>query len=315
MSVSYQTFDGPLLLAVEIDDPRSLPKLHQLTAAMGATSGVAEVAPPQLNQAHDAAIIQVIPTTSPQDQATSDLVRRLRDVQISYELPEGAIVHVGGGTATFIDLSDRITNALPWFIGAVVFLSFLLLMVVFRSLLVPLKAAILNLLSIGASYGVIVVIFLWGWGRSLLGIDKPVPVVSFVPMFMFAVLFGLSMDYEVFLLSRVREEYLRSGNNVKSVVTESRPRPEDHERGAHHDRGLPELVTEPDPVAQMFGIGLAVAVFIDATIVRIVLVPATMVLLGDANWWLPPWLDRMLPKMQLEVTEVPELEGEPIPVA
>ena len=180
---------------------------------------MAAVTPPQPNEAGDAAIIQVIPTTSPQDQATTDLVQRLRDETIPAATPEGAVVHVGGGTATFIDLSDRITNALPWFIGAVVLLSFLLLMVVFRSILVPLKAAVLNLLSIGAAYGVVVAIFQWGWGRSLLGIDQLIPIVSFVPMMMFAVLFGLSMDYEVFLLSRIREEYLKTGKNVESVVS------------------------------------------------------------------------------------------------
>ena len=180
---------------------------------------MAAVPPPQPNEAGDAAIIQVIPTTSPQDQATTELVRRLRDETIPGATPEGAVVHVGGGTATFIDLSDRITNALPWFIGAVVLLSFLLLMVVFRSVLVPLKAAVLNLLSIGAAYGVVVAIFQWGWGRSLLGIDQLIPIVSFVPMMMFAVLFGLSMDYEVFLLSRIREEYLKTGKNVESVVS------------------------------------------------------------------------------------------------
>ena len=212
-------FNGPLLLAVEIDDPAALQELDQLTSAIASTDGVAAVTPPQPNEAGDAAIIQVIPTTSPQDQATTELVRRLRADTIPGATPDGAVVHVGGGTATFIDLSDRITNALPWFIGAVVLLSFLLLMVVFRSVLVPLKAAVINLLSIGAAYGVIVAIFQWGWGRSLIGIDQLIPIVSFVPMMMFAVLFGLSMDYEVFLLSRIREEYLKTGKNVDRVVS------------------------------------------------------------------------------------------------
>jgi putative drug exporter of the RND superfamily len=308
-------FNGPLLLAVEIDDPSALPQLDGLTSAIEATPGVAAVSPPQPSPAEDAAIIQVIPTTSPQDQATSDLVRQLRDVTIPQATPDGALVHVGGGTATFIDLSDRITNALPWFIGAVVLLSFLLLMVVFRSVLVPLKAAVMNLLSIGASYGVIVVIFQWGWGRSLLGIDQSIPVVSFVPMMMFAVLFGLSMDYEVFLLSRIREEYLRSGNNVQSVVTGISTTARVITSAALIMIAVfLSFVIEPDPIAQMFGIGLAVAVFIDATIVRIVLVPATMVLLGDLNWWLPPWLDRIMPKMHLEVADESVREGEPVPV-
>jgi RND superfamily putative drug exporter len=309
-------FNGPLLLAVEIDDPAALQGLEGLTAAIAATDGVAAVTPPQPNEAGDAAIIQVIPTTSPQDQATTDLVRRLRDDAIPGATPEGAIVHVGGATATFIDLSDRITNALPWFIAAVVLLSFLLLMVVFRSVLVPLKAALLNLLSIGAAYGVVVVIFQWGWGRSLLGIDQLIPIVSFVPMMMFAVLFGLSMDYEVFLLSRIREDYLKTGNNVESVVTGISTTARVITSAALIMIAVfLSFVTQPDPVAQMFGIGLAVAVLIDATIVRIVLVPAAMVLLGDANWWLPGWLDRILPKMTLELAEDPEAEEqEPVPV-
>ena len=244
-------FNGPLLLAVEIDDPAALQELEQLTSAIESTEGVAAVTPPQPNEAGDAAIIQVIPTTSPQDQATTELVRRLRDDTIPAATPEGAVVHVGGGTATFIDLSDRIPNALPWFIGAVVLLSFLLLMVVFRSILVPLKAAVLNLLSIGAAYGVVVVIFQWGWGRSLLGIDQLIPIVSFVPMMMFAVLFGLSMDYEVFLLSRIREEYLKTGKNVESVVERHLHHgPRDHERRAHHDRGVPELRDPAGPGRQ-----------------------------------------------------------------
>ena len=310
-------FNGPLLLAVELDDPAAFQQLDQLTTAIAATPGVAAVSPPQPNQAGDAAIIQVIPTTSPQDQATTELVRRLRDDVIPSATPDGAVVYIGGGTATFIDLSDRITNALPWFIGAVVLLSFLLLMVVFRSILVPLKAAVLNLLSIGAAYGVIVMIFQWGWGRSLLGIDQLIPIVSFVPMMMFAVLFGLSMDYEVFLLSRIREEYLKTGNNVESVVSGISTTARVITSAALIMIAVfLSFVSQPDPVAKMFGIGLAVAVFIDATVVRIVLVPATMVLLGDANWWLPGWLDRILPKMSLETASDPEvdIDEEPVPV-
>jgi putative drug exporter of the RND superfamily len=308
-------FNGPLLLAVEIDDASALQGLEQLTSAIESTEGVAAVSPPQPNEEGNAAIIQVFPTTSPQDEATTDLVRRLRDETIAEATPEGAVVHVGGATATFIDLSDRITNALPWFIGAVVLLSFLLLMVVFRSVMVPIKAALLNLLSIGAAYGVVVVIFQWGWGRSLLGIDQLIPIVSFVPMMMFAVLFGLSMDYEVFLLSRIREDYLRTGNNVESVVTGIATTARVITSAALIMIAVfLSFVTQPDPVAQMFGIGLAVAVFIDATMVRVVLVPATMVLLGDANWWLPGWLDRILPKMNLEVAEESEAEEAAVPV-
>ncbi|MEX0755511.1 MAG: MMPL family transporter [Actinomycetota bacterium] len=305
-------FNGPLLLAIEIDDPAAAQQLPRLQAALADTEGVAAVSPPQSNEAGDAAIMQVIPATSPQDHATTQLVHTLRDEVIPAATPDGALVHVGGGTATFIDLSDRITQALPWFIGAVVVLSFLLLMVVFRSLLVPLKAALLNLLSIGAAYGVVVAIFQWGWGASLLGIEESIPIVSFVPMIMFAILFGLSMDYEVFLLSRVREEYLKSGNNVESVVDGITTTARVITSAALIMIAVfLSFVTQADPIVKMFGIGLATAVFIDATIVRVVLVPATMVLLGDANWWLPGWLDRLLPKMDLEGTE--NLEPDPTP--
>jgi RND superfamily putative drug exporter len=310
-------FNGPLLLSVEIEDPAALAGLEGLTAAIGATEGVAAVSPPQPNPAGDAAIVQVVPTTSPQDPATSELVHRLRDETIPPATPDGAIVYVGGLTATFIDLSERVTNALPWFIGAVVLLSFLLLMIVFRSILVPLKAAVLNLLSIGAAYGVTVAIFQWGWGRSLLGIEDSIPIVSFVPMMMFAVLFGLSMDYEVFLLSRIREEYLRSRNNVESVVIGISTTARVITSAALIMIAVfLSFVALPDPVAKMFGIGLATAVFIDATIVRVVLVPSTMVLLGDANWWLPRWLDRILPRMSFENGHVPaehlEESAEPV---
>ncbi|MGZ8592994.1 MAG: MMPL family transporter, partial [Actinomycetota bacterium] len=296
-------FNGPLLLSVEIADPSALDGLEGLAAAIQGTEGVAAVSPPTPNPAGDAAVIQVIPTTSPQQEETSALVHRLRDETIPSATPDGATVYVGGLTATFIDLTERVTNALPWFIGAVVLLSFLLLMVVFRSILVPLKAAVMNLLSIGASYGVIVAIFQWGWGRSLLGIEDPIPIVSFVPMMMFAVLFGLSMDYEVFLLSRIREEYLRTRNNVESVVTGISTTARVITSAALIMIAVfLSFVALPDPIAKMFGIGLATAVFIDATIVRVVLVPATMMLIGDANWWLPRRLARILPDMHFEGT-------------
>ena len=309
-------FNGPLLLSVEIQDPDALGRLDGLVAALESAGGVAAVSTPQPNEAGDAAIVQVIPTTSPQDPQTSVLVHRLRDETIPAATPAGAIVYVGGLTATFIDLSERVTNALPWFIGAVVLLSFVLLMIVFRSILVPLKAAVMNLLSIGASYGVIVAIFQWGWGRSLLGIEDSIPIVSFVPMMMFAVLFGLSMDYEVFLLSRVREEYVRTRNNVESVVTGISTTARVITSAALIMIAVfLSFVALPDPIAKMFGIGLATAVLIDATIVRVVLVAATMMLLGDANWWLPRWLDRRLPTMQFEGgDEVEDVEREPVAV-
>ena len=205
------------------------------------------------------------------------------------------------GRAMVTDLTDRITSRLPVFIAAVVAMSFLLLMIVFRSILVPLKAALMNLLSIAAAYGVLVAVFQWGWGEELIGLHSTMPINPFLPLIMFAILFGLSMDYEVFLLSRVREEYVATGDNHEAVV-----------------RGLSStarvitsaalimisvfgaFVLSDDPNGKLFGVGLAVAVLIDATLVRMVLVPATMSLLGRANWWLPGWLDRILPHLDLE---------------
>ena len=204
---------------------------------------------------------------------------------------------------------------MPLFIAAVILLSFLLLTLVFRSVLVPLKAALLNLLSIGAAYGVLVMVFQWGWGIGLIGLESTVPIVSFIPMFMFAVLFGLSMDYEVFLLSRVREEYLVTGDNETSVI--------------HGIASTARVITSAalimisvflgfvlgdDPTIKMFGLGLATAIFVDATIVRVVLVPATMKLMGTANWWIPGWLDRLLPIIHIEGEgglPEPEMEAEP----
>jgi RND superfamily putative drug exporter len=215
------------------------------------------------------------------------------------------------------DLTDRITDRLPLFIAAVVAMSFLLLMVVFRSILVPLKAALMNLLSIAAAYGVLVAVFQWGWGASLIGLHSTMPINPFLPLIMFAILFGLSMDYEVFLLSRIREEYVASGDNHEAVV--------------HGLSSTARVITSAalimisvfgafvlgdDPNGKLFGVGLAVAVLIDATLVRMVLVPSTMELLGDKNWWIPKWLNKILPKISVEgqhhIAPVPasELEGE-----
>jgi RND superfamily putative drug exporter len=295
-------FNGPLVLAVELDGATA-GDLAPLTAAVADDPGVQAVAPLRPNAEGTAAVLQVIPTTAPQHEGTTELVHRLRDRVIPEALAgtPGAEVHVGGQTAVFIDMSDQVSSRLPWFVGAVIGLSVLLLMVVFRSIAVPLKAAAMNLLSIGAAYGVIVAVFQWGWLKGLFGVSETVPIVSFMPMMLFAVLFGLSMDYEVFLLSRVREEYVQHGDNDAAVV----------EGIAATARVITSaalimisvfgaFVLGDDPVVKMFGLGLATAVLIDATVVRIVLVPATMRLLGERNWWLPGWLDRLLPHLDLE---------------
>jgi RND superfamily putative drug exporter len=294
-------FNGPILVVVELptaDDAATLARIH---SAVEADPGIAAATAPVLNAAGDTAVFTANPTTSPQAEATDQLVRHLR-TEVVPDAVEGTDARVSlTGRAMLTDLTDRITNRLPLFIAAVVAMSFLLLMIVFRSILVPLKAAVMNLLSIAAAYGVLVAVFQWGWGKGLIGLHDTMPINPFLPLIMFAILFGLSMDYEVFLLSRVREEYVKTGDNHEAVV-----------RGLS---GTARVITSAalimisvfgafvlseDPNGKLFGVGLAVAVFIDATLVRMVLVPATMSLLGNANWWLPVWLDRILPHLDLE---------------
>ena len=287
--------NGPLVVAVDVSDDAGL--VTPLRRAVAADAGIASVTPAEVDPEAGVASFVAIPTTGPQDETTGTTVERLRaDVLPSVLDDSQAEAHIGGLTATFLDLGQQVTERLPRLIIAVIALSFLLLVVVFRSIVVPLKAALLNLLGIGASYGVIVAVFQWGWAKDLVGLEGSVPVVSFIPLFMFAILFGLSMDYEVFLLSRVREHYAATGDNTEAVV--------------HGIAGSARVITSAalimvsvflgfvaanDPFTKMFGLGLATAIAVDATIVRMVLVPALMRLLGDWNWWLPGWLDRLLP--------------------
>jgi putative drug exporter of the RND superfamily len=298
--------NGPLLLAAETPGGQSdLQALEGLSRDLNETEGVAFATEPIPNDSGDAAIIQVQPTTSPQDKETAHLVNRLRDDVVPDAVAGStADVKVGGATAAVVDFSRYIADRLPWFIGAVLVLSFLLLTVVFRSLLVPLKAVIMNLLSVGAAYGILVAVFQWGWGDSLLGVGREGPIEAWIPIFLFAVIFGLSMDYEVFLLSRIREDYDRTHDNATAVanglavtarvITAA---------AAIMFCVFMSFVLGDDRSLKMFGFGLAMAVLIDATIVRLVLVPATMELLGDRNWWLPRWLDRMLPVVHVEAEE------------
>ena len=277
--------NGPLLVAST--DPQAL---EQTTQTIRETPGVAFVSEPQRNDSDDAALLTVVPTTSPQDSATSDLVDRLRA-----ELP--ADVLVGGTTAAFVDQSELVSARLPLFIAGVVGLSFLLLLAAFRSPLIALKAGVMNLLSVGAAYGVISLFAQGTWAGELIGIDTATPVAPFIPVMMFAILFGLSMDYEVFLLSRVREEYLRHGDTAKAVS-------EGLARTARVITAAAAImvavflafVTSPEPFLKLLGIGMATAILVDATIVRMLLVPALMQLVGRANWWIPDWLDRVLPR-------------------
>ncbi len=292
-------FSGPLLVALDTANV-SDQELKVLATALQNDPGVAFVQPPERSPVGEAAIILIFPTTTPQDPETVALLNRIRGPIFSSVLSDQGRAHVGGATASFADLSERVQTRLPIFIAGVIGLSFILLMLVFRSILVPVKAALLNLLSIGAAYGVLVMVFQWGWGRGLIGLQESVPIVSFIPMFMFAVLFGLSMDYEVFLLSRVKEEYLLSGDNSQSVIFGI----------SNTARVITSaalimisvflgFVTNPDPIMKMMGLGLATAIFVDATIVRVVLVPASMKLMGDANWWFPRWLE-WLPRLDIE---------------
>ncbi len=302
---------GPMVVAVDVSRDRSV--VEPLVSALVADPGIASAEAAPVDATSDVAVVIARPTTTPQDAATARTLDRVRSEVLPAALADSpATAHVGGYTATMSDLSQRVEERLPIFLVAVVGMSYLLLMVLFRSILVPLKAAVLNLLSVAAAYGVLVMVFQWGWAASLIGLESTVPIISFIPLFMFAILFGLSMDYEVFLLSRVREEYLRTGDNGYAVV-----------RGIGVTArtiscGAAIMVSVfvgfgfgDDPVLKMLGLGLATAVFLDATLVRLVLVPATMKLLGDANWWLPAWLDRLLPKRDLDVAadDLPVMRG------
>jgi putative drug exporter of the RND superfamily len=306
-------FNGPLVLAADLPAGASgRTAIADVQRAVARTPGVASVTPPQLNRAGDAATLTVIPSSSPQDQRTSDLVQTLRDDVIpSATRGTNVRVHVGGATATLEDLADKIASRLPIFIALVVGLSVILLMAVFRSLWVPLVSAVFNLLSILAAYGVVVAVFQWGWGSSLLGIDGDVPIVSFVPLFMFAILFGLSMDYNVFLQSRIREEYQRGLAPRQSVIVAlSRVAKIILAAGAIMTAVFLGFVSDPDVVVKTIGLGLAVAILIDVLVVRLVVAPAVITLLGDRAWTLPRWLDRALPRISLEGDELqPEPAG------
>jgi RND superfamily putative drug exporter len=298
--------NGPLLLTAELSSPQDLQVLVGLTETLSATDGVADAVGPIPNTPQDpaaaqAAIIQLTPTTGPQDEATADLVNSLRnDVIPDATEGTGVVVNVSGSVAANIDFSSYLAQRIPIFFVAVLSLSFLLLMMVFRSVLVPLKAVIMNMLSIGGAYGIVVAVFGWGWGASLFNTAGG-PIEPFLPMMMFAIVFGLSMDYEVFLLSRVKEEFDRTGDPKGSVadglaatarvITAA---------AAIMIVVFAGFVLEDNRIIKMFGLGLASAVFLDATFVRMLLVPATMELLGARNWWLPKWLDRILPTLNVE---------------
>jgi putative drug exporter of the RND superfamily len=309
--------NGPLLLAVDIPKGAAdtAGQLDALQRAVGDTPGVAAVPAPSVSADGEMATITAIPTTAPQDARTSELLERLRGEVIPQAIAGTPLrVYVGGNVAGFEDVTDKVAARLPLFISVVIGLSVLLLVMVFRSLWIPLVSALFNLLSVAAAYGVVVAVFQEGFGASVIGADSGVPIISFLPVMLFAILFGLSMDYNVFLLSRIHEAYNVGDRPRESVI---------HGMGRIGKvvvfAGLImagvflSFVTQNDLIGKMFGLGLGLAILIDVLIVRMVIAPAVVTLLGDRAWWLPAWLDRALPNISLEGRQEPQdvLEPEP----
>jgi RND superfamily putative drug exporter len=298
-------YNGPLKLIARVDNPAQQAAFTKVTAAVAQTSGVVRVTAPKviLGQVGKpgVATADVYPTGSPQDASTTNLLHRLRDQVVPSSSSSGVHVLIGGQTAIFDDFSSVLSNKLPLFIGVVVLLSFLLLTAVFRSLLIPAMAALMNLLTAGASFGLITAVFQWGWGASLLGIDKTGPIEAFVPVMMFAIVFGLSMDYQVFLVTRIYEEWHRRGDN-RAAVTHGLAATGRTITAAAAIMVLVfgAFILGGERVIELFGLGLAGAVLLDALVVRSVLVPGLMLLAGKANWWLPRSLDRVLPHLNVE---------------
>ena len=305
--------NGPLVIAAELPDRTAAGDIDSLAQRLRDEDGVAFVAEPTINQAGDAALLTVIPSTSPQAAETEDLVERLRTDVVPDELGDSGIVaQIGGVTAALDDQSVYITDRMPLFIAGVVGLSFLLLLVAFHSPLISLKAAVMNLLSVGAAYGVMTLVAKGGAVGELIGIDHEVPIAPFMPVMMFAILFGLSMDYEVFLISRIREEYLRHGDTSRAVADGlAKTARVITAAAAIMVVVFLAFLAAPDTFLKLFGIGLASAIFLDATVVRMVLVPAVMQLLGKRNWWIPDWLERLLPRLDVERVAVGTAEARP----
>jgi RND superfamily putative drug exporter len=296
-------FNGPLILAADLPPGTDPTRLDAITEALRGDPGVAFVSPPRPNDPArpTAAVWNLVPTSGPQDEDTVALLKRLRnEVLPGPEATAGVEVAVTGTVAVNNDFSNFLEARLPFFFAAVLALSFLLLMVVFRSLLVPLKAVVMNLLSIGAAYGIVVALFQWGWLADITGV-QPAPIEPWAPMMLFAIVFGLSMDYEVFLLSRVREEWRRSGDSRNSVADGLAATAKVITAAAAIMVFVfGSFILEQERVVKLMGVGLATAILLDATVVRMLLVPATMELLGDRNWWLPRWLGRVVPDVDVE---------------
>ncbi|MGW6394371.1 MMPL family transporter [Streptomyces sp. NPDC055103] len=297
--------NGPLTLVTGLDGADDRVALDQLPTELSATRGVASVSPVTYNSSGDTAVLTVVPDSSPQSKATSDLVDRIRqDVLPKAEAGTSLDVHVGGVTASYDDFAEIIVGKLPLFVGVVIALGCLLLLLAFRSIGIPLKAAAMNVAAVAAAFGVVVAIFQWGWGSELLGLGSAGPIEPFLPVIMVSVLFGLSMDYQVFLVSRMYEEWLETGDNRRAVrVGLAETSRVINSAAVIMIAVFLAFVLSGDRVIAMFGIGLAAAVALDAFVLRTLLVPALMHLLGGANWWLPKRLDRILPRISIEPPE------------
>jgi RND superfamily putative drug exporter len=293
--------NGPILLAVAINKPSALGSVENLPQRLRSLPGVAAILPAVLNRSNTAATIVLIPTTSPQSDATKTLITRIRDRLPAALGGADATAYVGGATATYIDVGNKISSDMPLFFTVVIVLGFLILMSVFRSLLVPLIAALMNVLSIGVALGVLVAVFQWGWFDGLIGVSRTGPIESFLPMMLFAILFGLSTDYQVFLVGRMHEEHLHGRRNAEAV-----------ENGLALTTRL--IVAAALIMGSVFisfafgdlrqlkevGLGLGVAILVDALVIRLFVVPSLFQILGEKTWWFPRWLDRLVPNISLE---------------
>jgi putative drug exporter of the RND superfamily len=293
--------NGPLLVVADMSRGDGA-VLQRLQAELGNTAGVATLSPPRLNPAGDTALITVVPSTGPQEAATEDLVQTLRDDVIPAATKgTGAEVHVGGATAANIDINTSVADRLALLIGGVVVVSMLLLLVAFRSVVIAITAAVMNLLSVAAAYGVVAFFLKGGWAGKLIGIDTATPLAAFVPVIMFALLFGLSMDYEVFLISRVREAWVRTRNNSQSITTGLASTGRVITAAAAIMIVVFASIVPSDQVfIKISGVGMVAAILVDATVIRMLLVPAVMHLLGRHNWWLPRSMARRLPQLHIE---------------
>jgi RND superfamily putative drug exporter len=304
------------------NDPRVTdPRLTTLQKNIASTDGVEAVSPVRLDQPGTSAYFNAIPTTGPAEPATATLVNTLRSHAIpDAEKGTNMQAYIGGSTAANVDLAAKISSKLPLQIVVVIALSLILLLLAFRTIVVPPQAAVMNLLSIAASYGVLTAIFQYGWLSGLIGLSGPVPIVSYVPLFMFAGLFGLSMDYQVFLVSQI-EEHVHAGEDNKSSVVSGLVTSARVITAAASIMVFVfgSFVLNGNPTIKQFGVGLAVAVILDATVVRCLFVPAVMILTGDANWYIPKWLDRILPHVSIEGAEFFDVTngapGSPEPVS